>query len=123
MKTFDTFSIRNKVLVSFAVVIAFVMMAVGAGYLQLNQVKTSTRQVVPASVQVDHLRQLAVTIESLESNLDQINVHGGETYKEDAVQDLENLSVLLQAIKDNASERIRLPGVSSTERSMAFKPK
>ena len=86
MRAFKPFSIRNKLLASFAVVITLVLIMAVVGYFQLNHARDVGKHMVPSSIQMGSLQEFAVLITSLESNLDQSLITGGEGFKEGARQ-------------------------------------
>ncbi len=99
MKAFDSFSIRKKLLASFGVVIALVLIMAVVGYFQLSHARQAGKHMVPDSMQMRSLQEFAVLMASLESNLDQAFVTGGQSFKEGALHDAQELFTVLESLK------------------------
>ena len=105
---FFTSSIQRRTLSSFAIVIVLVLAMAMAGYYQLNQVRSSSEQVIPSSSQMGLLQDFVLSISSLDANLERFLVIGGAQYRENVLQDLGNMTDTLESMKENASGEERL---------------
>ena len=106
---FFSSSIRVRILSIFSVVGLLISILVIAGYYQLNQVIRSSERIEPHSIQIGLLQDFALSVSSLDANLERFLVIGGAEFKEDVVQDLDDISVAIQAIKRQADSEIKAP--------------
>ena len=113
---FFTASIRRKILSSFSIVIVLVLAMVIGGFYQLNQVRSASEQVMPNSSQMGALQEFALSISSLDANLERFFVIGGAQFQEDIFQDLEDMAAALETIQDKASEDAR-PAIAELEQT------
>jgi rsbT co-antagonist protein RsbR len=104
---FFTSSIRNKVLVSFAVVIALILAMVLTSYYQLDQVRDFSEQITPKSEQMGHLKDFALSISSLQVNLDGFVRTDNTQYLKEALPDLQDMRGALDSIEASLSEQDR----------------
>jgi len=100
---FFTSSIRRKAIFSFVIIIIFVVLTAIVGYYQLDQVRDLAAQIVSLGAQMQRLQNFALAISSLDANTERFFVIGGVQFRENIIQDLQDLADILQAIRENAS--------------------
>jgi rsbT co-antagonist protein RsbR len=100
-------SIRSRFLISFAAIIALILIMVLMGYYRLNQVRDLVGQITPQSVQMGHLKDFALAIASLEVNLDRFAITENKQLEENLRQDLQALTGALKSIAAEADEQER----------------
>ncbi|HXV44373.1 MAG TPA: HAMP domain-containing protein, partial [Anaerolineae bacterium] len=96
---FFTSSIQRKILSSFAIVIALLLVMVSVGFYQLNQVRMTARQIPQDSLQLAALQDLTLALTSLEANLERLLVIGGAQFKDAISHDLEAMVSALEALQ------------------------
>ena len=104
---FFTASIHRRILSSFAAVIVLVLGMTLAGYLQLGQVRGSADQAIPNARQMGLVQDLALALSSLDADLERFFVIRGAQYRENVLQDLENMEGTLHAMQQNQSASTR----------------
>jgi GAF domain-containing protein/HAMP domain-containing protein len=96
---FFTSSIQRKILSSFAIVIALLLVMVSVGFYQLNQVRTTAKQIPQDSLQLATLQDLTLALTSLEANLERLLVIGGAQFKDAIARDLEAMLTAFEALQ------------------------
>jgi PAS domain S-box-containing protein len=104
---FFTSSIRNKVAVSFAIVIALILVMTVTSYYRLDQVRDLSEQITPQSARMGYLQDFASALSSLDANVDRFLVVGNDQLREDVRQDLQGMRDALDLIKAGAGEQER----------------
>jgi HAMP domain-containing protein len=94
---FFTANIRRKILSSFIVVIILVLALAVATYIQLEMVRSLSRQVTPSSLRLTALQGYALAMSDFEGNLDRYFVIGGPQFQEAMRQDIERMNDALKA--------------------------
>ncbi|MFW9804577.1 MAG: GAF domain-containing protein, partial [Candidatus Thorarchaeota archaeon] len=108
-----TSSIRRKILESFATIIVLVLAMAMAGYCQLAQVRRSARQLIPESTQMDLLQDFALSLSSLDSNLERFSMIGGQQFAEAALQNLDDMATAAESLTETARQEVNdSPGKS-----------
>jgi anti-anti-sigma regulatory factor/HAMP domain-containing protein len=102
-----TSSIRNKVSLSFAIVIALILIMTITSYDRLAQVRDLSEQITPKSAQMGHLQDFVLSLSSLEANLDRFLVNRNAQLREDVLQDLQGMRDAFASIKAKADEQER----------------
>ncbi len=85
-------SIQRRILSNFAIVIVLVLVMVIVGFFQLRRVSRSSQEVIPDSVRMGLLQDFALSLSSLDANLDRSFVVGGVQFQDSARQDLVELA-------------------------------
>jgi GAF domain-containing protein/HAMP domain-containing protein len=102
-----TSSIRRRILSSFAIVIILVLGVALAGFYQLDQVRRTSRQMLPNSSQIGYLQDFALSLASLDANLERFFVIGGTQFQETILQDLEHMTGALASMKGTTRAEMR----------------
>jgi GAF domain-containing protein/HAMP domain-containing protein len=97
-----TSSIRRRILSSFSLIILLVLVVALAGYYQLNQVISSSQQMIPKSSRMGALQDFALASSALDADLERFFVIGGEQFRENILQDLDNMTAALESVKEGA---------------------
>jgi PAS domain S-box-containing protein len=115
---FFTSSIRRKISSGFTIVIVLVLFMLLISYFQLKNVKNSTEQIIPNSLQMNLNHDISLNISSLDSNIDRFFVIGGTQVQEDIFHDLENMTEHLESMKKQDNERA-MPIIKELENIIA----
>jgi GAF domain-containing protein/HAMP domain-containing protein len=111
-----TSSIRRKILSSFAIVIILVLGVAIAGFYQLDQVRRSSRQMLPTSSHIGYLQDFALSLASLDANLERFFVIGGTHFQDTIQQDLKHMTDALTSMKGSTREEMR-PTLGALEKA------
>jgi putative methionine-R-sulfoxide reductase with GAF domain len=95
-----TSSIRNKISASLGVIIFLVLAVAMAGYYQLAQVQRSTQRLIPESRQTSLLQDFALSLSSLDGDLERLFVIGGPQFKENVLQDLDSMAAAVESLAE-----------------------
>ena len=101
---FATTSVRGRILAGFAFIILLVIGITVAGYIQLNQVRAASTEIVPTSAQIEQLQDFALALTAYQGDLDRYFTIGGQEFREAVLTDLDNMdriSAALQAETDS----------------------
>ena len=115
-------SIRGKSLVGFVVIILLVLIMIVAGFYQLTQVRAASTEVVPNTEQIEYVQEFALSMSSLEANLDRFFVTGGVESEENIRAELsfmQDILTTLQAQPNGATvETINILSVATENLEM-----
>ncbi len=111
-------SIQRKMLASFTIVIILVVIIGLTGYLELKQVRDSSQQISPNSAQMGHLQDFALSISSLDANLERFFVIGGVEFRENILQDLTQVATTGTVMQESAEPETR-PAVTELQQVTA----
>ncbi len=102
---FLTSSIRRKISSGFTIVIVLVLFMLLISYFQLKNVRSTTEQIIPNSMQMNLSYDIALDILSLDSNIERFFIIGGAQIQEDIFHNLEYISKNLKSLKKQDNER------------------
>ncbi len=96
------FSIGKKILLGFFILIFMYMAMALHGYSDMNEIGALTEQVVPLSSQVSSLQDFAISLESMERDIDKFFKVGYKEDQEEANKDLEKMHSIIRSLENNA---------------------
>jgi anti-anti-sigma regulatory factor/HAMP domain-containing protein len=109
-----TSSIQRRIMSSFAIIIVFVLAMAIIGYYQLDRVRSTSEQVIPNSLQMKLLEDFALSISSLDANLERFFVIRNTKFRKAILQDIETMADTLEDIKENANKEMK-PGLEKLD--------
>lgn len=115
---FLTSSIQRKISSGFTIVIVLVLSILLISYFQLKNVRSSTEQIIPNSIQMNLNQNIALHISSLDSNIERFFIIGGVQIQEDIFHYLEHISENLESMKKQDNERM-IPIIKELENIVA----
>lgn len=101
---FKVRSIRKKILLVFAVIIALYSLTSIASYNYMNEIRNLAGEVIPHSERINSLHEFAAYLESFERNIDKFFTVGYEEYHEKANDDLGLIYGVISGLKSNADD-------------------
>ena len=84
-------SVQRKILGGFALVLALVLLVMGAGLYQLGQVRVAADEVAPNGTRLARLQEVAVALSVLEAEVERFAIVGGPQQREGVQQALGDL--------------------------------
>jgi GAF domain-containing protein/HAMP domain-containing protein len=104
---FFTSTIQRKILSGYAVVVLLGAVIAIIAFYQLNLVRNFSQQIPPNSVQMEALQSYALSLSSLNANLERFFVIGGGQFQEAVLTDLENMKKALEVVDGTVSSELR----------------
>lgn len=100
-------SIRVRILLSYAIVIALVFGMVVLGYYQLNRIRRASDQVVPLSSQMEGLEQVALALSTVDANLERYFLIGGEIYRENIFTEMDSITATVDELESDTLSNMK----------------
>jgi GAF domain-containing protein/HAMP domain-containing protein len=104
---FFTSSIQRKILSGYVVVMILGAAIAVIAFYQLNLIRAYSQQISPNGVQMEALQSYALSLSSLNANLEKFFVIGGGQFQEAVLADLENLTNSLAVIDNTVTPELR----------------
>lgn len=99
-KYLSNFSIREKILLGFSIIILIFGIAILINNYQINKINDLREHIIPLSSDIITLQNLAISVESLERNVDKLFKVGYKEDEEKVYKDIEKMLTIVDSFKD-----------------------
>ncbi|HYN44501.1 MAG TPA: PAS domain S-box protein [Candidatus Limnocylindrales bacterium] len=95
-------SIGKKILLGFSILIFIYLGMALRSYSDMNEINSLAEQAVPLSYQITSLQEFAVSLESLDSDIDKFFTVNYKENQEEVNKDFDNMHSIIRSIENNA---------------------
>jgi len=100
-------SIGKRILLGFSIIILLYIGATLYGYIQMQDLRVHSQQVIPLSSQISELQEIGISLESLEKNVDKFFTVAYSENLEKANKDIDDLQGIIRSLENNSDNNSR----------------
>lgn len=100
-------SIGKRILLGFSIIILLYIGATLYGYIQMQDLRVHSQQVIPLSSQISELQEIGISLESLEKNVDKFFTVAYSENLEKANLDIDELHRIIWSLENNSDNNSR----------------